>query len=55
MTAAVLAAATMMQSCLKDQEDIFDESPSLRMQAMLDNAKKTLMDSPNGWVLDYYP
>lgn len=55
MTAVVLAAATMMQSCLKDQEDIFDKSPSLRMQAMLDHAKKTLMDSPNGWVLDYYP
>lgn len=55
MTAFVLLGASLMQSCLKDQEDVFGESPSLRMQAMLDNAKETLMSSQYGWAFDYYP
>lgn len=50
-----LIGATMLQSCLKDQEDIFEESPSLRMQEMLDKTKTTLMKAPNGWVFDYFP
>lgn len=48
-------STTLLQSCLKDQEDIFEESPSERMQATLDDAKKTLMSSENGWAFDYYP
>ena len=55
LTAAILLGASMLQSCLKDQEDVFDESPSLRMQAMLDDAKATLVSAPHGWALDYYP
>ncbi|MBD5267842.1 MAG: DUF4302 domain-containing protein [Bacteroides sp.] len=55
MTACLLAGAAMFQSCLKDQDDKFDDSPSLRMQAMLDNAKATLTAAEYGWALDYYP
>lgn len=54
--ATLLAFSTLaLQSCLKDQEDIFDESSSQRMQATLDNAKAALTSSPNGWIFDYYP
>lgn len=48
-------STTMLQSCLKDQEDIFDEPASQRMQATLDNAKEVLMSAENGWLFDYTP
>ncbi len=48
-------STTLLQSCLKDQDDVFDESPSERMQATLDNAKQALMNSEYGWAFDYYP
>lgn len=47
--------ALLLQSCLKDQEDLFDTPSSLRMQEVLDNTKKTLVSSEEGWVFDYYP
>ena len=54
--ATLLAFSTLaLQSCLKDQEDIFDESSSERMQAVLENTKAVLTSSDNGWIFDYYP
>ena len=54
--ATLLALSTLaFQSCLKDQEDIFDESSSTRLQATLDNAKAVLTSAPNGWLFDYTP
>lgn len=51
-----LAVATMsLQSCLKDQEDFFEESSSERLQAVLENTKAVLTSSENGWIFDYYP
>lgn len=52
----ILAVSTLsLQSCLKDQEDIFDDSSSIRMQEVLDNAKAVLTSSENGWAFDYFP
>lgn len=52
----LLALSTLLfQSCLKDQEDIFDKSSSLRMQEVLDKTKAALTGNENGWALDYYP
>lgn len=52
----LLALSTLLlQSCLKDQEDIFDKSSSLRMQEVLDKTKAALTGNANGWALDYYP
>ena len=51
----IALSATLLQSCLKDQEDIFDEPTSLRVQEVLDNTKKVLTSSDNGWVFEYYP
>lgn len=45
----------LLQSCLKDQEDVFDTPSSIRMQEVLDNAKKVLTSSEEGWAFDYYP
>jgi hypothetical protein len=51
----LLLSTLLFQSCLKDQEDIFDKSSSLRMQEVLDKTKATLTSNENGWALDYYP
>lgn len=48
-------SVSFFQSCLKDQNDLFDEPNSLRLQAMLDNTKETLMEAPYGWIFEYYP
>lgn len=45
----------LLSSCLKDQEDKFDESASIRMQNYLNNAQSTLVNADYGWALDYYP
>ena len=44
-----------LQSCLKDQEDVFDKSYSERMAEFLQQAQDTLVKAPYGWALDYYP
>ena len=51
----LLLSTLLFQSCLKDQEDIFDKSSSLRMQEVLDKTKAALTGNENGWSLDYYP
>ena len=51
----LLALPLMLTSCLKDQEDVFSESASARTVKYLENAKKVLTSSNNGWVLNYYP
>lgn len=48
-------SALLFQSCLKDQEDIFDKPSSLRMQEVLDKTKAALTGNENGWSLDYFP
>ena len=45
----------LLQSCLKDQDDIFSESASARMSNYLKNAADVLVGADNGWVLNYYP
>lgn len=51
----LLALPTLLfTSCLKDQEDVFDQDSSKRMQDALQNAKDVLRSQANGWVMDYY-
>lgn len=45
----------LLQSCLKDQEDIFDKPSSERMEEYLQAAQDTLVNAPYGWAMDYYP
>ncbi|MGI6232846.1 MAG: DUF4302 domain-containing protein [Prevotella sp.] len=52
---AALALPLVLSSCLKDQEDAFEESSSARMQAYLSKTQEVLTSSENGWALDYYP
>ena len=50
-----LAVTLGLQSCLKDQADVFDNASSLRLQEYLDKTQKTLGDAPYGWAFDIYP
>lgn len=53
---ALLALPTFtLQSCLKDQDDLFDDTAAARMEKYLDEAAKVLQGSEYGWSLDYYP
>ncbi len=45
----------LLTSCLKDQEDKFDEPASIRMNSYLQNAANILKGNANGWVLNYFP
>lgn len=45
----------LMQSCLKNQEDIFDEASTVRLNAYLNDAKKTMTDAEHGWLFEIFP
>ena len=45
----------LLTSCLKDQEDLFDESASARTANYLANIKQVLTSAENGWLFNYYP
>jgi len=51
---AVLAAFTF-QSCLFEQEDIFEESASQRLAQTTAKAQQVLVSASNGWKMYYYP
>lgn len=51
----VMVAAVSLASCLKNQDDVFDEPGAIRMQEAIKAYKDTLGASTNGWILQYYP
>ena len=54
---AILAvfAALSFSSCVRDEEPIFEESASQRLQNALKNAQTVLVGAENGWRMYYYP
>ncbi len=55
LTIALALSSIMFFSCLKEQEDLFEESSATRMQKLIKSYKDTLAASGNGWILQYYP
>ncbi|MGN1214940.1 MAG: DUF4302 domain-containing protein, partial [Candidatus Cryptobacteroides sp.] len=51
MALAVFAA----QSCLFEQEDLFEESSAVRVSKLMDKARTTLVSSEQGWLMEVYP
>ncbi len=45
----------LFSSCMKEQEDFFEQSASERMQGTLDKVRSILRNSQYGWELEYYP
>ncbi len=52
----VLAALPLLfASCLKEDEDLFDESASARVERIQTETERILNVAPNGWQMKYYP
>lgn len=52
----LLAALTLsLQSCLKDDDEVFGNSATERMTQYLGNARETLLSSEHGWIMEMYP
>ncbi|MDR1985080.1 MAG: DUF4302 domain-containing protein [Prevotellaceae bacterium] len=45
----------IMQSCVKDEENIFDDTAAARGQKAVAQYSELLVSAENGWYLDYYP
>jgi len=45
----------LIQSCVKDQNYVFDEQSSVRAQQLVEEVNAILKNSSEGWFLDYYP
>ncbi len=52
---SILVTLFLMNGCLHDFKETFDETASNRMQNALDDYQKLLVSSENGWFADYYP
>ncbi|MBQ9362080.1 MAG: DUF4302 domain-containing protein [Bacteroidaceae bacterium] len=50
-----MLASLLFTSCLKNQEDFFDESASARMTNTINKTKDILRNSEYGWEFEYYP
>ena len=48
-------SALTLSSCLKDQDDLFEESASKRLTTYLGDVQTALVDAEYGWALSYFP
>lgn len=46
---------TGLQSCVQDEEDIFDKPAAERLTEALQTYQKLLTETENGWIMEYYP
>lgn len=51
----LLALPLILQSCFKDDDDVFDKTASQRMEERLIHDQQILMGATNGWVMEYFP
>lgn len=47
--------ALAFQSCLKDDDEVFDKNPSERLQQYISEVKDVLTGAEEGWLLEMYP
>lgn len=50
----VFAFVLAMQSCLHDNDDVFDKSAAERIDDAVSNARAALISAQNGWKFEYY-
>lgn len=51
----LLALPLVLQSCFKDDDDIFDKSASQRVEERLVHDLQVLTGAANGWIMEYFP
>ena len=54
MILLLVVSSVAFTSCLKDDDEVFGDSSSARLQAAMKQAKAVLRGAENGWVMDYY-
>lgn len=52
--AALALPLALFTSCTSDEDDVFNNSSSQRMENAIDAAKAVLRGNTNGWIMDYY-
>ncbi|MDO4163269.1 MAG: DUF4302 domain-containing protein [Bacteroides sp.] len=55
MLLGLMLCVPLLQSCLKDDDEVFDTNASARLQEAMANAKEMLVSSEEGWVFEMYP
>lgn len=53
--ALAVVTALSVQSCLKEDGEVFQQSSSERLQAYIENVQNVLVSQENGWIMEYYP
>jgi hypothetical protein len=51
----LLIPVFVLQSCVREEENLFGVSASIRMQETIAEYKELLTSSENGWITEYYP
>lgn len=51
----LLLLPCLLQSCLKDDKELFDELTTIRVSEALTKYKEVLSSSSYGWAVQYYP
>ena len=55
ITIGVALAAIAFTGCTRfEEEDLFDESPALRIEHAAEKLQEILVNAPEGWVIQYY-
>ncbi|WP_343569611.1 DUF4302 domain-containing protein [Sphingobacterium sp.] len=52
---AMFVSLLLGTSCDKKRDRFFEDNPTERLNASVDNAYKILKSNPNGWIMQYYP
>ena len=55
LLACAVVASLVLTSCFKQQEDLFDEPASTRLQNTMDKVRTILRSAEYGWEFEYYP
>ena len=50
-----LGAALLATACVKDEDKLFSDSASARLQKAMAADQKVLVDEPGCWLMEYYP
>jgi hypothetical protein len=51
----LVASLPVMQSCVKDEANIFDDTAAARGQKAVEACRALLTSAENGWYVNYYP
>lgn len=51
----ILTFAVVFASCVRVEGDLFEESAAIRLNKSISNLTDMLIESPNGWIMEYFP